>query len=191
LAGYNVNASALLDIIGDGSSTSDSSGNTFGWSFHVTDNISIAALGVWDGGDSGLNHAHEVGLWNSSGTLLANVTIYSGVQSTLQQGFRYENLPSSVALASGSTYFLGALYAPGDTDLVQNSGTYEFLSSISFDQLRYSVNDELSFPNLGAPMNGFFGPNASLTAVPESGTTGAIVGLGVFGFILWQRKYSS
>src|SRR5438552_2184236 len=46
-------------------------GFTQGWAFSLTVPIEITALGVADVGADGLSQAHEVSLWNATGTRLA------------------------------------------------------------------------------------------------------------------------
>ena len=180
-------ASVLLEIGSNGTSTIDPDGNTFGWSFSVgSQNITIAAVGIWDKDGDGLISDHPVGLWDSVGTLMGSATIKNGVASVLVSGFRYENLPSPVTLISGSTYYLGALYPTSGNEPVQYSGTYTYNSVITYDTSRYSLADTLSFPSQNFSLSGIVGPNAMTTAVPEPIGISSVVGLGLIGLAFWR-----
>ena len=188
---FIASASVLLDITSNGTITSDPNGNTFGWSFSVgSQNVSIAAIGIWDKDGDGLSNEHAVGLWTSGGTLMGSATIKSGLASVLIGGFRYENLPSPVTLLSGSTYYLGALYPTSGDELVQFSGTYTYDSLITYDTSRYSTADSLSFPSQNFTLAGVVGPNAMTTVVPEPQGIYSVVCIGLLGlaFQRWKKN---
>src|SRR5512135_2603468 len=56
---------------------------TLGYSFSANSPISVVGLGVYDYLGNGLNVAHDVGLWNASGTLLASTTVPAGSGASL------------------------------------------------------------------------------------------------------------
>ncbi len=90
--------------------------STFGWSFTVGGtSIQVTRLGFFDESGDGLAQAHDVGLWDNSGTLIASVTVQAGTASSLVNGYRYEEI-TPVTLAAGQTYTMGAFYlnASGD-----------------------------------------------------------------------------
>jgi len=183
-------SSVLLDINSNGTMTSDPGGNTFGWSFSVgSQSITIGALGIWDKDSDGLSGSHQVGLWNSLGVLIDSATIKSGTDSVLYQGFRYETLSSPVILNAGATFYLGALYPTSGDEMVQFNGSYTFDSAITYSGTRFSTADTLSFPDqINSSVNGFFGPNAQTTAVPEPQEAYAIVCIGLLSFAFWRWK---
>ena len=89
---------------------------TFGYEFTVgSQPINVTSLGIWVEPGSGLlNYSHEVGLWEptspTTGTLLASVTIGSGLPPGLSPaGFWYESI-GSLDLSANTTYVLGAKY---------------------------------------------------------------------------------
>lgn len=54
---------------------------TLGWSFRTHQDIVVDGLGFWDFLGDGLKFPHQVGLWNSDGSvLLASTTISAGDQ---------------------------------------------------------------------------------------------------------------
>ena len=76
--------------------------------------ITLDALGYEDLGANGngyggaLNNAHWIGIWNNSGTLIASATVPSGIAGAFSGGDRYLLLNSSITLAAGQAYTIGA-----------------------------------------------------------------------------------
>src|SRR5262245_59793446 len=82
---------------------------TVGWQLSVNTSISVTSLGAYDSPFAeGLLTDHEVGIWNSSGTLLATVTVHAGTSDPLTGRFRYVDLVTALVLDPG-TYTIGAL----------------------------------------------------------------------------------
>lgn len=155
---------------------------TLGNLFQVRDkSITITSLGLFDEGIPGLNQSHSVGLWTTSGTLLARVDFSSGLNGFENNGFIYQNLASQVVLQPGVSYVLGAYYPTGSTDglYVNDTGCYEtWASSVIFNGLgRYTpIGAGFTFPNLTVGGLSYVGPNA-LYIVPEPATL-LLIGLG-------------
>ena len=142
--------------------------------------ITITSLGFFDAGTPGLNQSHSVGLWTTSGTLLARVDFSPGLNGFEKNGFIYQNLPNQVVLQPGVSYVLGAYYPTGSTDGLYVNDTIQYetwASSVTFNGLgRYTpIGAGFIFPNLTVSGLSYVGPNA-LYAVPEpakySGGTG-------------------
>src|SRR4051794_3722462 len=89
----------LADTPGTGFTTSYPPGNyNLGYQFKVGSNsLLVDALGFYDMRENGLADAHQVGLWDLSGTLLASVTISAGSHS-LVHGFAFVSLFSPVLI---------------------------------------------------------------------------------------------
>lgn len=145
--------------------------NTYGYEFTTAGPISIKSLGVFDYQSDGLTTAHDVGIWDNSGSLLASVNVPTGTTASLINGFRYQALNSILSLQAG-TYRIGALYAPGSDGFVQQfipggsatpgSGITlgnPFLSSPSATLARPTNPQALAAP-------GYFGPNFQYDSVP-------------------------
>ena len=89
---------------------------TVGTSFNVgVSDLLVTSLGFYDGPNSsvanaagafgdGLLEEHQVGIYNSSGTLLASTTIPAGTSAALVGEFRYLTLPSPITLLAGQSY---------------------------------------------------------------------------------------
>jgi hypothetical protein len=109
-----------------------------GWGFTPSTNISVTSLGWFDGNSTvfgqnavgytpGLNSSHTVGLFTSSGQLLASVTIGPGTADpiggtpltsmfgTHLGDFRYVGI-TPVSLVAGQTYIIAGNVPPGSTD---------------------------------------------------------------------------
>ena len=165
---------------------------TLGWSFVVNSPISVSALGTFDAGADGLNVAHDVGIWNSSGTLLASATVPSGTAGALDSSYRFVSI-SPLALSSGATYYVGAVYFVSDSDgWLQDPLTLVTAAEITYLSRRYqSSSGTLVFPNLaGSGTTGYFGGNfqfgGSAVGVPEPSTF-ALFATGL-GILLAARK---
>ena len=149
---------------------------TIGWAFSVgAQALEVDALGMYDNNADGMLDAHPVGLWNSSGTLLAQATVPAGTAATRVGSYRYVAI-APVTLAAGQTYVIGAYFAPvvdicggacGDVSLSGGTETYD--ARIAFAQSRQTLAipgaGTLAFPGLNASVpEGFFGPSFLLAA---------------------------
>jgi len=161
-------------------------GGVVGYRFTVdTDDIFLSQLGAWDGpgtasspnsgtvGD-GLEEAAEVGFWRESDmALLASATVPVGTAGLLIDDFRYVPVPQ-VELFQGVGYVIGTLVSDGGNAFVNSfeppEGDAEFSNIITAVDSRFLAGGSLVFPtsDSGNPaLDGFAGPNAILTIVPE------------------------
>jgi hypothetical protein len=169
--------------------TGESLGNppfTLGWDFTANKSLSVNALGFFDDSQDGLTDSHDIGLWDSSGNLLANTTVTTTDPLTNQ--WRYSAV-SPVTLTAGDTYYVGALYLDGNDPNVfaGDSGVVTTTANITYLESMYEASSTLSFPTSsvsGGP--GYFGPNFSAPAVPEPSTWAMMLlgfaGLGFAGY---------
>ncbi|PYK29980.1 MAG: hypothetical protein DME57_08420 [Verrucomicrobia bacterium] len=161
---------------------------TFGWSFTLSSTISVTDLGYFDFGGNGLNEAHDVGIWTSTGTLMVSATVPAGTAGTLVGDFRYV-LVSPTLLAPGD-YVIGGFESGSSGDPVEvQASTITTASMITYDGSRSTAGAALTFPSGDASANGnsYFGPNFEFTAVPEPTTIGLLL-FGGLGLCRFARK---
>jgi len=165
---------------------------TFGYSLTLGgSDASVTQLGVWDQGNDGLAEAHSVGLWTSTGTLLASAIVPSGTSASLYNGFRYMNI-APLNLSAGTTYVLGIYDNALNTDEITFQQTVTLGSDIASIGAPLLLDGaDLAFPttSIGGNAEGFFGPNAmlSVSAVPEPSTL-ALAAMGGLGCRLLFRR---
>ena len=88
--------------------------NTFGYEFTADANLQVTALGAFAVSGGGLDVPYEVGIWNSSASLLDSVVVPAGPSVTLIDGFRYQDLDTAIALSNGASYRIGVLVPAGE-----------------------------------------------------------------------------
>ena len=159
-----------------------SGGNTAGWKFTVgSTDLMATSLGEYDQNGDGLGMSVEVGVWDSTGTLLGMVTVPSGTGPPLIGSFRYQALGSSFVLQSLQTYTIGSRctgisggggYAPLD------GPSFTFSSDFSAAGGRYNnggLSTTFSEPTMNLGGSIFLGPNLEydllLTATPTETPT--------------------
>jgi hypothetical protein len=165
-----------------GQSCGGPGGNTAGWKFTVgATDLQATSLGEYDAGGDGLGMNVEVGVWDSSGTLLGMVTVPSGTMPPLVGSFRYQALGSAFVLQSLQTYTIGSRctgmnvmggYAPLD------GPSFTFASDFSAAGGRYNnggLSTTFSEPTMDLGGSIFLGPNLEYsvldTATPSSTPT--------------------
>jgi hypothetical protein len=179
---------------------------TRGFRFQATQNLTVTALGVFDIDSDGLTiplskTGVDVGLWNDSGTLLAQVSVPGGTTASILDGFRYANLTTSINLTSNSFYRVGADMSDisDDPDTIANAtaGTLNGIGSVQ--SARNSITDGLAFPGdlVGEPGEVQLGGNIlfdnSSTSVPFefSPTLGFLLVGGLFASLKVYRRYQN
>ena len=158
---------------------------TLGFEFSVAEDTTIVALGAYDSGQDGLNGTAEVGLWDTSGNLLASATVPTGTAGTLVNDFRFASI-APYALTAGVQYIIGA-FEPDDlaSSLNTGQGGSGFVDpNVTIYQDQYSnFNSAFSFPDTSDfnPGGAWLGANfITASAVPET-STWAMLALGFAG----------
>lgn len=168
-----------LDFTSTPTITESTSFWSLGWEFTVNTNITVTALGDFDNGSvANFSQDQQVGLWDSSGDLLASAYVGSDQAST-QIGYWAFTAISGVSLVVGDTYIVGA---QGGAEWVGGSGT-AVDGDITWVQAEYGSvgsmsNSPLLEPTISASgfsgdAAGYLGGNLEYVdppAAPEPGT---------------------
>ncbi|MEZ5319463.1 MAG: PEP-CTERM sorting domain-containing protein [Vicinamibacterales bacterium] len=151
-----------------------------GFDFIPNEDLTLTSLGLWDSDADGLPHAFLVGLWETDSQALLGITAIGNTAAldpsvTVEGGqWRYEVLPTAVALSAGTTYTLAyqtsatGLYA---TDvLIPNVATVTTSPEVSIvPGQRYLPVGTFEFPyTFNAASTGFNAmPNALFSPAVE------------------------
>mgnify|MGYP001182304718 CR=1 FL=1 len=166
------------------------SGPDIVWGYDFTvgaQGITVLALGIYDDNQNGLGHAHEAGLWDQGGTLLATVTL--DASSYLGGYYRYTDLVSPVTLEAGQNYTLALTYWWSDNDDFRTANVGSgpqpaFAPEITMGSQWSARSDTLVKPTTAETEPVYFlGANAIFAPVPEPASmvlvaAGAVVLLG-------------
>ena len=166
-----------------------------GWSFTVNQPIIVESLGYNYFGVP-LNNSHEVGIWDSSGNLVASAVVDN--TSSAVNGYLYTSLNSPVTLVSGTYLIAGTTIGTNDSWIyeAQNITTDP---SITLDQAWYyggaeggqliEPTDECETCSGGSAAQ-YLAVNFSDDPAPEPSTL-ALIGLGFIGLRMLRRRKSN
>jgi hypothetical protein len=146
----------------------------YGFEFTVNQSFTIGSLGVFDLGLDGLVESHLVGLFATSGTLLASTTVPAGTAAPLINQFRYSAI-TPLTLAAGLNYRIGVYYPDGNEPLLDYASNLVVdprLTIVGGRWGRFGFHDP-SADNTALHVPCIFGPN--MLIVPEPATISLLV----------------
>ena len=154
-----------------GSSGANNNQNV-GWQFDVLVATGVIGVGWFDERADGLGRSHEVGIWNSAGTLLTSAVIPSGVGAALDGQFRTVAV-TPLVLSVGNGYIVGGLNFSNSGDRLAANVVHIVNPNLRYIDATFSPFTAI----FGRPTNfsvattGFYGPSFSVReVVPEPAT---------------------
>jgi hypothetical protein len=165
---------------------------SLGWTFQPLTDIDVTALGAFDYVVPGTG-VLDVGLWDSTGTLLASGTI-NAASTSINQSL-YQSI-TPVMLTAGQTYYLAA-YSPSASfsfyvvgpDNGPNGGNATMSPEIRLGAVAYTPNAGFAFPEIteGSSGDAIIAPNFQFTVVPEPSTF-CLLGVGLVILLAIQHQ---
>jgi PEP-CTERM motif len=162
---------------------------TVGWSFTVTNTISVGSLAWFDEGSDGFLSDHTVGIFTGTGSLLASTLVTTS--DPLDGGFRFANI-ALLTLTPGEYVVAGT--TGNDTFQAFCSGVTT-APGITYDEglFVYTGNDTLTLPTRPSDRGiAYFGADFRLASVPEPASV-IVLGTGILGLLAYggrRRKVS-
>jgi hypothetical protein len=159
----------------------------FGINFTVgNSNLTVSSLGYYDDSGDGFNDNHEVGMYDSGGTLLSSTTVTSA--SPLIDHFRFQGVTPFTLLAGQTYRVVGVshsdLYTWNDPGFAANT-------AITYGGDIYDAGTTLFDPTtVRADADGVFGPNfqtGAASSVPEPATC-SLLALGNAALVCAKRR---
>jgi hypothetical protein len=173
---------------------------SLGFVFTTTEAVSVTALGYYDENKDGFLTDHEVGIFDTSGSLLVSSVLNMGTDSSLDGHYRYTAI-SPISLAGNSSYIIAATTA-GLLDGIAYGRKDETLTgfvvdpriSVASDAARflYQSDNVLRVPDQMFGYTIYGGPNfvlapAEASSVPEPASFAFVLG-GVAGLVFVSRR---
>jgi hypothetical protein len=161
---------------------------SLGWEFSVSGSVTVNELGYNYFGVP-LNNSHLVGIFNSSGSLLASVTVTKS--SSLLNGYLYTSLSTALTLTSGDYWIAGTTLGLNDGWIYQAEDIVTAPSITYLDSWYTPGNGGmLLFPTSDtAGSRQYLEVNfaESQTQTPEPGTF-ALLGSALVGAAIWLTR---
>jgi hypothetical protein len=158
---------------------------TLGYEFTTSAPLIVNALGYWVDGQA-INH--QVGIWNSVGTLLTSATILGS--DPIQGHFQWHAI-SDYTLLSG-TYRIGGEYVGVNPNYPTFVTGLITISDYTWVTDRQFVGAGLNYPTQaggGYGNNGILLANFSVYAVPEPSTyLAGLSAFGMLGLFGWRNR---
>jgi len=187
-------ADPVLTFNSSGALSGDNYNQTVGWEFDVLSTITVDGLGWFAEGAAGLPTSHEIGIWNSSGTLVASGTVASGTADPLDGLFRTVSI-TPVVLTPG-VYIIGGQNFSTNTEQLAFGVSPETASSISFITGEFIDGGFAEPTTATGDSNCCWGPSFSVESggvslVPEPAWGGFVLAFGLAGMVFVRRRKSA
>ncbi len=158
---------------------------SLGYQFTTNQAVQVTGLSFYDDQKNGLTGSHDVGIYDSAGTLLASTTVTNA--DPLISWFRVHDLGTPLSLAAGQTYYVVA--ETGSENYTWNPNGFTVNPAINFVADAYVSSAVLAFPTsaTGGGTIGWFGANVVLASIPEPATF-ALLAVGLVGLGLLRRR---
>ena len=172
---------------------------TVGWTFTVDVSRTATHLGIYANSDgSNFLFPREIGLWNASGSLIAQSTVPVGgggaeldpASVSGNYGFFYNQLFTSVELAAGELYTVAIPYADDSSPGTFYGATITPMAGLNYGTSVFAggatglvqpTTIDTTFPN------GWFGSNLRFAVVPEPASLPLLI-LGVGAIALFRTR---
>jgi hypothetical protein len=142
---------------------------TVGWEFDVVAPVAVTHLAWFDQDRDGLSTSHRVGLWDSTGRLLADAAVPQGAEAVLDDIWRIVPI-TQVTLLVGRGYLIGGMNYAASTDRIAGGVLDHVVDPrVAYGGSRYAMpGTGFSAPtHVSAGINGLYGPSFNVVAVPE------------------------
>lgn len=162
---------------------------SLGWSFTVgSTSLSLQSLGFYSG-SAGLSQDHDVGVFDSTGKLIASATVTP--TDPLVSWWRWANVASPVVLAAGQTYTVAA--ETGRDNYTWDPTGLTWDPDIIFRGSRFVFANTLAFPTETSPggVEGYFGPNIDPGPIPAPVPPSLLLlAPGLLGVMGFRRRFA-
>jgi hypothetical protein len=182
---------AYADTLGvdfAGGTTGNGGSQILGYEFDVLQPITIIGLAYYDENGDGLTEDHQVGVWDSSGALLAQATVGSSSVLIGFGSFRWTSLATPVNLSVADGYIVAGMTSSSE-NVAWDPPAYTEDGSINYVVARYEASPGfLTMPTeTWTGGVGIFGGNIVVEDydIPEPATL-LLMGLGV-GLVARRR----
>ena len=164
--------------------------STYGWRFTVGNTpITVSRLGHFDAGLDGLLDAHQIGIWDTAGTLVAQATVPAGTGGDLIGAYRFSLVPDTT-LSANATYLIGAYYPQQSDTAIAFDAPQTYATEISYLGASYFATSGFGPPGSSySGTHGVFGPNFQFTAIPEPEHFAILIGAGLVVFFVVRRRF--
>lgn len=160
--------------------------NTIGWQFEINNSFYVDSLGVFDNAQDGLSVQYDVGIFDASGGLLTSATV--DTNDPLINQFRYQSI-APTQLFAGDVYYIGAFYSDINESFVLGANDFLTDPRLTFLNSGFgTAGPVLTAPlDIFGPIHGLFGPNFTISPVPEPSTL-LLLGGGLIGLAFAVRR---